>query len=237
MKNAALPQHIGIIMDGNGRWAKKRLLPRTRGHQEGLKTAKKIIGELRDLGVTCVTLYAFSTENWKRAQEEVSFLFSLIQKHIRKELDFYREKEIKIIHSGDMSGLPAEVKQDIESVIRDTAAYDGIIVNLALNYGGRNEIVRAVQKMITENPDRDFTAKPVCDDDIEMNLDTRDIPAPDLIIRTGNEMRLSNFLLWESAYSELYFTTKLWPDFSKKDLLHAIADYQKRSRRFGSVHD
>lgn len=237
MKESALPQHIGIIMDGNGRWAKKRLRPRTAGHQEGLKTAKRIVSKAAEIGVPYVTLYAFSTENWKRSQEEVSFLIHLIHTYLRKELDFYRENGIRIVHSGDMQALPDPVQQDITSVIRDTAGYSGLTVNLALNYGGRDEIARAANRVIARNPARDFSAEPIREQELHEQMDTAGIPDPDLIIRTGGDKRLSNFLLWGSAYSELYFTDTLWPDFSERDLLAAVQEFKRRARRFGGTDE
>ena len=237
MKKSALPQHIGIIMDGNGRWAKKRFKPRTAGHLEGLKSAKRIIRTARDIGIPYVTLYAFSTENWKRTQDEVAFLINLIHTYLRKELDFYREHRIRVTFSGDAAALPAEILEDIHCVMQDTADYDGITVNLALNYGGRDEIVRAAQATITGNPDRDFSVHPITETDIQQHLDTGSLPDPDLIIRTGGDLRLSNFLLWGSAYSELYFTKTLWPDFTERDLKAAIHEFQRRTRRFGGTHE
>ncbi|AFG38039.1 isoprenyl transferase [Spirochaeta africana] len=237
MKQSALPQHIGIIMDGNGRWAKKRFKPRTAGHQQGLKTAKRIVKAAREIGIPYLTLYAFSTENWKRAQDEVSFLINLIHTYLRKELDFYRENRVRIVYSGDAAALPAEIRDDIRSVMNDTAGYDGLTVNLALNYGGRNEIARAAQAVVIEHPERDFTRQPISETDIRQHLDTAALPDPDLIIRTGGDLRLSNFLLWGSAYSELYFTKILWPDFSERDLRAAVQEFQRRTRRFGGVHE
>ncbi len=227
--NKAVPAHAGIIMDGNGRWAKARGLPRTEGHREGLRVAKKIIRAAEDLGIRYLSLYTFSTENWKRAVDEVSFLMSLITSHLRAELEFYRENHIRIVHSGDSSGLPREVRDSIRSVIEDTAAYDGITVNLAINYGGRDEIVRAVRNMI-----RTGTGVPT-EETFKAFLDAPTLPDPDLIIRTGGDMRLSNFLLWESAYAELYFSEKLWPDWTEDDLKLAIHSFSGRERRFGGT--
>ncbi len=235
MSTPALPQHIGIIMDGNGRWAKSRRKPRTAGHQEGVKVAKRIVTAARDAGIPYISLYAFSTENWKRAQEEVSFLINLIHNHIRKELDYYREKSVRITHSGDMSGLPKTIQKDLHDVMQDTKDYNGITVNLAINYGGRNEIMRAAQKICMQHSGRDFSQSPLTEEDIKNALDSSFIPDPDLIIRTGGEMRLSNFLLWGSAYSELYFCDKLWPDFNETDFDKAIQDFQQRQRRFGGT--
>jgi len=227
--NKTVPAHAGIIMDGNGRWAKARGLPRTEGHREGLRVAKKIIRAAEDLGIRYLSLYTFSTENWKRAVEEVSFLMSLITSHLRAELEFYRHNHIRIVHSGDLSGLPREVRESIRSVIEDTAAYDGITVNLAVNYGGRDEILRAVRNMI-----RTGVEAPT-EETFKAFLDVPALPDPDLIIRTGGDLRLSNFLLWESAYSELFFSEKLWPDYTEEDLKFAIESFSGRERRFGGA--
>ena len=218
--------HIGIIMDGNGRWAASRGKVRTEGHLEGLKTARRIVEAASNLGVTHLTLYVFSTENWKRAQDEVDYIMGLVKKHLLGEIDFYRENGIRIRHTGDASGLPPDIAKEVLAAARDTKDFPGMQVILAINYGGRDEIVRAVNKagtaVITEQL-------------ISANRDNPDVPDADLIIRTGGESRTSNFLLWESAYSELYFSDKLWPDWTAADLEAAIADFKKRSRRFGAV--
>ncbi|MBI9101384.1 MAG: di-trans,poly-cis-decaprenylcistransferase [Spirochaetales bacterium] len=223
--------HIGIIMDGNGRWAVARNKPRTFGHKEGLEAAKRVVKAASDLGIGFVSLYTFSTENWKRTTEEVSFLMKLIGSHLKKEWNFYRENKIRVVHSGDLSGLPEDVSKDIIDVIRDTADFPGLTVNLAINYGGRNEIVRGINKWISENP-----GKPVDEEIIAKCLDNPELPEPDIIIRTGGEKRLSNFLLWGSAYSEYIFTDTLWPDWTEKDLEKALQLYAGRDRRFGGVN-
>jgi undecaprenyl diphosphate synthase len=230
---AALPVHIGIIMDGNGRWARQRGKVRTQGHLEGLEAAKRIVKACADIGIRYLTLYAFSTENWKRTQREVSFLMRLIKKHLKKEYDFYRQNRIRVVHSGDLTDLPADVAEEIESVTADTARFEGLTANLAINYGGRDEIVRAVNRLLAE----DKTLRHVSEQDIRGHLDHPWIPDPDLIIRTGGETRVSNFLLWELAYAELYFSTKLWPDWERDDLLAAIRSFQHRERRFGDVRN
>lgn len=225
----AVPAHAGIIMDGNGRWAKARGLPRTEGHREGLRVAKRVIRAAEDLGIRYLSLYTFSTENWKRAAEEVSFLMSLISRHLKAEFDFYRDNHIRIVHSGDPSGLPDDVREALRSVIADTACFDGITVNLAINYGGRDEIVRAVRKLLRGG------GADISEDDFRSFLDSPDLPDPDLVIRTGGDMRLSNFLLWESAYAELFFSEKLWPDWTEDDLKKAVESYSSRERRFGGT--
>lgn len=228
-----LPIHVGIIMDGNGRWARQRSLNRTIGHREGLKATKAIVKAAADMGIKYLSLYTFSTENWKRAQEEVTFLMGLIHQHLRKEYDFYRDNEIRIRHSGDLSGLPPDVQEDIRTVIQDTNSHKRLTVNLAINYGGKNEIVRAIRKHIQKNTS--LAPEELTEASIAQNLDNPDIPDLDLIIRTAGELRLSNFLLWESAYSELYFSPKLWPDFTPEDFLEALLNYQSRNRKFGGV--
>ena len=226
-----IPRHVGIIMDGNGRWATRRNLPRHRGHQEGLTAAKRTVRAARDLGIEYLSLYTFSTENWKRAEEEVSFLMGLITAHLRKEYDFYRENRVRVLHSGDIAGLPANLQNEIRLVTRDTAQHDAIKVNLAINYGGRDEIVRSVNRWLRNGRGSDdLNAEELC-----RHLDLPGIPEPDLVVRTGGERRLSNFLTWECAYSELHFSDVLWPDFDRPDLEAAIADFQTRVRRFGAT--
>ena len=226
-----LPAHVAIIMDGNGRWAEGRGLPRRKGHREGLSAAKRTVKAARELGIKFLSLFTFSTENWKRAEDEVSFLMSLIATHLRKEYDFYRENQVRVLHSGDITRLPPDLQQEIASVTRDTANFSGIQVNLAINYGGRDEVVRSVNRWLKNGGrHRELTSE-----ELGRHLDQPQIPDPDLLIRTGGERRLSNFLLWECAYSELYFSDVLWPDYGARDLRRAIYDFQSRDRRFGAV--
>lgn len=234
MNGAALPQHVAIIMDGNGRWAAKRGLPRTEGHRQGLTAAKRIVAAASALGIRYLSLYTFSTENWKRARDEVGFLMALIQNHLAAELDFYRQNRIKVLHSGRRDELSADILDEIDSVVRDTADFSGMVVNLAINYGGRDEIARAVKRMSASAGSGD-TADRFSAENIGLKMDHPEIPDPDLIIRTGGEYRLSNFLLWQSAYSELYFSDRLWPDFCEDDFKTALADYGSRERRFGGT--
>lgn len=229
------PSHIGIIMDGNGRWAKKRNLHRTAGHREGLNAAKRVVKAASEAGVQYVTLYTFSTENWKRAEEEVSFLMKLIQVHLKKEYDFYRENNIRVVHSGDIKRLPEEVQQEIRVATRDTAEYSGMTVNLAINYGGRDEIVRAVNNRLSFLQSRNLPIRSLTEQEITESLDVPEVPNADLIIRTGGEQRLSNFLIWQGIYAELYFSNKLWPDWGARDLVQAIDEYNRRERRFGGA--
>ena len=231
MASNNIPAHIAIIMDGNGRWAKARGLPRTEGHREGLNAAKRIVTAAEDLGVRVVSLYTFSTENWKRTADEVGFLMGLIRSHLSAELDFYRERRIRVVHSGDPDGLPAEIVAELESVARDTASFDRMTVNLAINYGGRDEVIRAVRKAFAAG----IVPGALDEAGLAKFLDQPALPDPDLIIRTGDEFRLSNFLLWQSAYSELFFSPKYWPDFGPADLARAIEDYAARERRFGGL--
>jgi len=227
-----IPQHIGIIMDGNGRWAIGKKLPRTAGHKQGIITAKKIIKEAIRLHISNLTLYVFSTENWSRAENEVRFLMKLIIFHMKTEASFYRKNKIRVKHAGDLAGLPEDVRREIEKSIKNTAAFREITVTLAINYGGRDEIIRGVNRWLSSNHDNTGL---LTDHDLKTHLDNGDIPDPDLIIRTAGEQRLSNFLLWESAYSEYYFSDKLWPDFTKEDFRTAVANYSERVRKFGGV--
>ena len=216
-------------MDGNGRWAARRGYERTRGYTEGLKSAKRSVKSAVDLGVRYITFYTFSTENWNRPQAEIDFLFDMIAKRLRAEKAFYKRYGVRVLHSGSTERLPAPVLQEIGQVQRDTAHYDDIFVNLAINYGGRDEIVRAVQRWQQQGAiDKPFTV-----DTMRRHLDVPAMPDPDLIIRTGGEHRLSNFLVWECAYAELFFSDVLWPDWTEKDMRSAINDYCVRKRNFG----
>ncbi|MCL2758670.1 MAG: polyprenyl diphosphate synthase [Treponema sp.] len=226
-----IPAHVGIIMDGNGRWAKQRGLVRTQGHLEGLKAAKRIVKAASESGIKYLTLYAFSTENWKRAEEEVGFIMGLVKQYLRAEFDFSRQNRIRVRHAGDFSGLPPDIQKEISDSIADTAGFDGMQVILAINYGGRDEIIRAVRKFTAANK----AGENISEQDICAYLDNPDVPDPDMIIRSAGEYRTSNFLLWESAYSEMYISDKLWPDWDKEDLAAAIANFQKRERRYGGI--
>jgi undecaprenyl diphosphate synthase len=239
-----LPAHIGIIMDGNGRWAQRQGLIRTQGHLEGLKAAKRIVKAASDLGVKYLTLYAFSTENWKRASSEVGFIMGLIKQYLRGELDFYRENRIRIRHAGDALALPADIQAELASAIADTKDFTGMQVILAINYGGRDEITRALRRLLagcgaSNNAAAGRAAAAsggFTEQDIAAYMDNPDVPDPDLIIRSAGEYRTSNFLLWEAAYAEFYVSPKLWPDWTAQDLAAAVDDYQNRDRRFGGVN-
>lgn len=225
-----VPRHLGIIMDGNGRWATARGLDRTQGHREGLETAKKIVKAAAELGVKYLTLYTFSTENWKRAKKEVSFLMNLLKRNLRKEFDFYRENGIRVQHQGNFHGLPKEIQREISDVIEDTKNFETLTVILAINYGGRDEILRAAQSLAQGYID----GNPLDEAALEKCLGIDEAGDVDLIIRTGGEKRLSNFMLWQSAYAELIFSDVLWPDFKEEQLHAAIGEFQKRSRKFGA---
>ncbi|GHV37701.1 isoprenyl transferase [Spirochaetia bacterium] len=252
MTNTALPAHIGIIMDGNGRWAKSRGQVRTAGHLEGLTAAKRVVKAASDMGISYLTLYTFSTENWKRAAEEVGFIMGLVKQYLRGELNFYRENRIRIRHAGDVAGLPTDIAEELRRACEDTGGFDGMQVILALNYGGRDEIVRAINRALAVNralgaektaglelsaeagPGNE-PAAPFTSDRIRQFLDNPDVPDPDLIIRTAGEFRTSNFLLWEGAYAEYYISGKFWPDWTGEDLVLAVQDYQNRDRRYGGI--
>jgi undecaprenyl diphosphate synthase len=216
-------------MDGNGRWAKKRSLPRVFGHRQGVKTVKKIVKSASRLGVKVLTLYAFSTENWKRPKAEVDALFSLLSRFIKKDLKELIDTGIKFRILGDLSKFPQDLKSEILSVCKDTENNTGLELNIALNYGARQEIVKVFEEML-----RQGIKKPT-EEIVSSFLYTSGQPDPDLLIRTSGEFRISNFLLWQIAYSEIYVTNKLWPDFTSKDLESAISEFQKRDRRFGGT--
>ena len=225
-----LPLHVAITMDGNGRWATQRKLPRSAGHDKGLHTVKTIVKAASDLGIKHLTLYIFSTENWKRAEAEVGFLMNLIHTHLKQELDFYRENGIKLNHIGDLSALPPAIKQDITDAIDDTKNFTGMILNLAINYGGRDEIIRGVKKIIASG----IKEEDVTEELISKSLDMPQSPDVDLLIRTGGEKRLSNFLLWHIPYAEPIYIDTLWPDYTVEQFYDNIKEFQSRNRRFGA---
>jgi undecaprenyl diphosphate synthase len=225
-----MARHVGIIMDGNGRWAQQRGQNRTQGHLEGLQTAKTIVKTASDIGMAYLTLYAFSTENWKRAAGEVNFIMGLVKRYLRSELNFYRDNRIRLRYAGDKEGLPPDIQKDIEDTCEYTRDFQGLQVILALNYGGRDEIVRAVKRMLRDREGGEISAGI-----LGRYLDNPDVPDPDLIIRTAGEFRTSNFLLWEGAYAEYYISDKFWPDWTGEDLISAVENFKKRERRFGAV--
>lgn len=225
-----IPQHIGIIMDGNRRWAAKRGLVAMEGHREGVKALVKIVDHCLELGVKRLTIYALSTENWrKRAKEEVRGLFNLLTKIVEEKKEEYKQKGIKMAVLGNFQAFPRRVVRAIREMLKIVKKHERLKVNVALNYGGRDEIIRAIKKIASEG----IPPEKINEKMFGKYLYTNAEPDPDLIIRTGGELRLSNFLIWQMSYSELYFTDTLWPDFSPLELDKAIADYQKRQRRFG----
>ncbi|MBO5059578.1 MAG: isoprenyl transferase [Clostridia bacterium] len=230
-----LPTHIGVIMDGNGRWAKKRGLPRSAGHQAGADTLKKIVTECNKMGIKYITVYAFSTENWKRPKEEVDFLMNLLMSYLKDAERTLAGENVVIRAIGSRRELSEEMCRQIEKTENFTKNNTGIVMNIALNYGGREEIVHAVKDIFKKLEDGECNIGDVDADMISDNLYTKGQPDPDFIIRTSNEQRLSNFMMWQASYSEFYFTERLWPDFSVKDLHDAIIEYQSRDRRYGGV--
>jgi undecaprenyl diphosphate synthase len=228
-----IPQHIAIIMDGNGRWAKKKALNRISGHSKGVDAVREVVTACRELGVKVLTLYAFSIENWQRPKDEVAALMGLLNEYLLKEGEEMLEKNIRLVAIGKLEDLPSEVQKTLQETIRKTSKCDGMVLNLALSYGGRSEILRAVQGIISDFEKGKIKPEEITSQRFPDYLWTRGIPDPDLLIRTSGEFRISNFLLWQIAYTELYVTETLWPDFDRKELLKAIADYQSRERRFG----
>lgn len=226
-----IPHHVGIIMDGNGRWAELRGLPRIEGHRRGAERSKEIIECAAELGLRSLTLYAFSTENWQRPSAEVSTLMKLLEVYLKKELDRLMRDGIVFRAIGEIWRLPEHIQSVIKHAEEKTSPNNGMILVTALSYSGRNEIVRAVRKILRSG----IVADALTEEVFSSFLDTAGIPPPDLIIRTSGEKRISNFLLWQAAYAELYFTETLWPDFSKDEFLLAIQDYQQRERRFGAI--
>jgi len=231
-----LPRHIAIIMDGNGRWARGRSLPRVAGHQAGMEAVRTVVETCARLDIGALTLYAFSVENWKRPPAEVEMLWHLLSVYLRRELAAIVEQNIQLSAMGRIEELPARVRREVESAVAATGANTGMRLNVALNYGGRTELSDAVNAIIEEaRADGTLDRLKVDEHSIAARLYTAGLPDPDLLIRTSGEMRISNFLLWQIAYSELYVTDTLWPDFRRADLLEALLDYQKRDRRFGGL--
>ena len=230
-----MPRHLAIIMDGNGRWAKLRHHPRSFGHIKGTRTAKKIITECADLGIEHLTLYAFSSENWLRPQAEVQLLMKLLKRYLFKETENLMKKNIRFTVIGDKTNLPADVLLAVNHTIETTKNCTGLKLSFALNYGSRQEITRSIKKLCEDLAQCKIRADQIDESLVESYLDTKGIPDPDLIIRTSGEMRLSNFLLWQAAYSEFWFTNKLWPDFTTQDLYQALTDFASRQRRYGKV--
>lgn len=228
-----LPEHVAIIMDGNGRWARKRRLPRIEGHRAGSKSVQEVVESSARLGIKYLTLFAFSKENWKRPREEVSTLWKLLEDYLKKEKKVLVENRLCLKVIGQTEEIPYEVKKELRQVQDLTMGSDRMTIVLALNYGGRAEIIDAVKKILRE---KDFDPDKLDEKTFSSYLYTNGIPDPDLLIRTSGEQRVSNFLLWEIAYSEIWITGELWPDFRMKHLLQAVIDFQRRERRFGDIH-
>jgi len=230
-----LPVHIAIIMDGNGRWAQKKGLPRVMGHKAGMEALKKAVKSCSDLGIKILTVYAFSTENWNRPQDEVNYLMSLLVEYMRKEVNSLHKNKVKIKLLGETDMLPDQTRTEIEEAIELTKNNEGLQFNIALNYGGRAEILRACKRLIKDLKAGNLDMDSVDEKVFSSYLYTSNDPDPDLIIRTSGEQRISNFLLWQGAYSELLFVDQLWPDFDETVLHGAILEYQNRNRRFGAL--
>lgn len=228
---AELPRHVGIVMDGNGRWAEQRGLPRIAGHSEGIRSTRRVVDVLLEKGIGYVTLYVFSTENWHRPRQEVDAILRLLDERIGAETEYACEKGLRLKHVGSAEGLPARLVRQIERAMELTKSNDRLVVNLAFNYGGRGEIADAVRRLVRDG----VSEQDVGEATIARYLYTAGIPDVDLVIRTGGELRLSNFLLWQSAYAELYFSPVLWPDFGPEELVLALEEYGRRQRRFGAV--
>lgn len=232
---ARIPDHVAIIMDGNGRWAKKRLLNRVKGHEKGSDTVRAIVRASREIGIRYLTLYAFSTENWGRPKTEVAALMSLLKRFIYSEKKEMMDNNIRLNALGQIDRLPKDVNKALTEVMEDTSANTGMCLSLALSYGGRDEMTRMVRAIAQKVKDGLMSPDDIDETLISGHLFTAGMPDPDLMIRTSGEMRISNFLLWQLAYSEIFFTQTLWPDFSQEEYISIIADFQQRDRRFGKV--
>lgn len=232
-RNLVIPRHVAIIMDGNGRWAQQKGFERSAGHVEGVNTVRRITTAASELGIEYLTLYAFSTENWNRPREEVDILMSLIVSAIERETPDLIKNGVRLRVIGDMERVPAEARQRLEKCILDTSKGDGLFLVLAISYSSRWEITEAVKRIAAQIEDGRLTIQDVMPETVSNNLDTAGMPDPDLLIRTGGDQRISNFLLWQMAYTEIYVTNKFWPDFQKIDLEEAIKVFNQRERRFG----
>lgn len=226
-----IPKHAAIIMDGNGRWARKRNLPRVAGHKAGVSSVRSTVETCAQLGMEVLTLYAFSVENWKRPRAEVDMLWRLLRLYLRRELTTLMRNNIRLMAIGRVKALPLMAQQELRYVMERTSQNTGLRLNLAINYGGRAELVDAVQSLIAEG----VSANEITEERLSAALYTSGLPDPDLLIRTSGELRVSNFLLWQIAYAEIYVTDTLWPDFTRAELLHAVLEYQRRDRRFGGL--
>ncbi len=227
--NLKIPNHVAIILDGNGRWATRRGLPRTIGHKAGIEAVKRTVDGASELGIKVLSFFAFSTENWKRDKSEIDAIFEILRNYLKENEEEYLSKNLKLVTMGDISKLPEDIYKKFEELKEKTKSNTGMIVNIGLNYGGRDELVRAYNALLKQG--KEVTSE----EEIKKYLYTSSLPDPDFIIRTSGEQRLSNFMLYQCAYSELYFPKVLWPDFNKKYLIKALKNYSKRDRRFGGI--
>ena len=230
-----LPEHVAVIMDGNGRWAKKRAINRIRGHEDGAESVRTIVRTSREIGISWLTLYAFSEENWKRPKYEIKALMKMLQRFLKNELAEMMENGIRFKAIGRIKKLPDDVQETVHKTIKETSANRDMVLTLALSYGGRQEIFDAIQKIAENIQSGGMSSEDISEKFISDSLYTRGMPDPDLLIRTSGEYRISNFMLWQMAYTEIYITSTLWPDFRKEEYLLAIEEFQKRERRFGAT--
>lgn len=230
-----IPNHVAIILDGNGRWAKKRMMPRNYGHSQGSKVVEKICEEAYNIGIRYLTVYAFSTENWTRPKDEVDALMNLLNKYLDTSIKTSKKNNMRVRIMGDRSGLSVDLQTKIKALEEASENNTGLNFQVAINYGGRDEITRAVKALSKDLKEDRLAVDSINEEIFSQYLDTNDIPDPDLLIRTSGEQRLSNFLLWQLAYTEFYFTDVLWPDFNKEDLLKAVKFYSERNRKFGAI--
>ncbi len=236
-KDLIMPQHVAIILDGNGRWAKSKGMPRNYGHVQGAKTVEVICEEAYRMGIQYLTVYAFSTENWSRPKEEVDALMKLLRNYMKTCLSTAKKNRMCVRVLGDKTGLDEDIRKRIAQLEESTRDNDGLHFQIALNYGGRDEIVRAVKRMVEKANKGEISAEDVTEQYLSDMLDTHGLPEPDLLIRTCNEQRISNFLLWQLAYTEFYFTPAAWPDFTKEELVKAVEAYNRRDRRYGRIEE
>jgi len=234
--NGDVPAHVAIIMDGNGRWAGERGLPRHLGHREGMKSVRETISGAVEAGIQILTMFAFSTENWNRPQQEVSALMRLLQHYARRESDELRRQSVEVHVLGELDRIDSVTRGAVDQIVSDTRGGTALRLNLMLSYGGREELVRAARTLAERVRSGELSPDEIDEAEVESALFTRDVPPPDLLIRTSGEYRISNFMLWQMAYTELYITPVYWPDFGREHLFEAILDYQSRDRRFGRVH-
>ena len=232
---AGLPAHVAVIMDGNGRWAKKRMLNRVKGHEKGADTVRMIVRASRELGISVLTLYAFSTENWQRPETEINALMTLLKRFLKSERQEMLDNNIRLNTIGEIERLPRSVSTQLQETMQASKSNSGMILNLALSYGARSEIVRMAQQLSAAAAAGNLQPEAIDEETVSNHLYTRNIPDPDLLIRTSGEMRISNFLLWQIAYSELFITNTLWPDFNRDEYIEILKDYQGRDRRYGKV--